>query len=194
MSEEHLVEKWMASERGPAIVLEPGKDVDNLTIEVADGEKDKLKIINSLRDILHRHRKNFIWSHTDPRNRGDKLGYIYLNKMTGRDGNEYSAYVKLNPETGYPMTSRTLEGFEDKREFKIPQEINGVTLTTNQRAELQDSKPILIEGMTQSQKRLSEVMQNADRESIGNATKKLPDFSVICPIAVLIKHLVKIYN
>jgi hypothetical protein len=90
---------------------------------------------------------NGVTINADERETLRKGGHIYLNNMTSRDGNEYSAYVKLNPETGYPMTSRTLEGFEEKREFKIPQEINGVTLTANQRAELQDGKPVLIEGM-----------------------------------------------
>lgn len=72
---------------------------------------------------------------------------IHLSNMTNNRGEDFSSYVKLDPTTGFPMYSRTIDGFDEKRELKIPQEIFGKTLTATQRADLQDGKPVLVEGM-----------------------------------------------
>ena len=72
---------------------------------------------------------------------------IYLNDMVSNRGEEFSSYVRLDQNTGIPQYSRTLEGFDERREFKIPVEVFGVTLSAKQRADLQDGKPVLIEGM-----------------------------------------------
>ncbi len=72
---------------------------------------------------------------------------VWLNNMTSSRGEEFSSYVKLDSGTGFPMFSKTIEGFEEKREFKIPHEVFGVTLSATQRADLQDGKSVLIEGM-----------------------------------------------
>ena len=72
---------------------------------------------------------------------------IYLNNMTSQRGEDFSSYVKLDLNTGYPMYSKTEDGFEQRREFKLPQEVFGVTLSVKQRADLQDGKAVLIEGM-----------------------------------------------
>ncbi len=76
-----------------------------------------------------------------------KGGHIFLYDMTSRSGDDFSAYVKLNPETGYPMTSRTLEGFEERRAFRVPEKIADVTLSAQQRADIQDGKTVEIRGM-----------------------------------------------
>jgi hypothetical protein len=72
---------------------------------------------------------------------------IFLNNMTNNRGEDFSSYVKIDPGSGYPMYSKTPDGFDEKREFKIPQEVFGLTLSATQRADLQDGKAVLLEGM-----------------------------------------------
>lgn len=73
---------------------------------------------------------------------------VFIENMINRKGEEYSAFVKLDLETGRPSFSRTPDGFEERSELKIPAELWGVTLTATQRAQLQDGKAVLVEGMT----------------------------------------------
>ena len=72
---------------------------------------------------------------------------IFLNNMTNNRGEDFSSWVKLDQGTGYPMYSRDQHDFSKQQEFKIPQEVFGVTLSATQRADLQDGKAVLIEGM-----------------------------------------------
>lgn len=72
---------------------------------------------------------------------------IYLQDMTSFRGEDFSSYVRLDLQTGRPEYSHTLEGFDEKRRFEIPREVFGVTLSARQRADLQDNKAVLIEGM-----------------------------------------------
>lgn len=72
---------------------------------------------------------------------------LFLNNMTNARGEEFSSWVKIDMNSGYPMYAKTPDGFEEKREFKIPAEVFGVTLSATQRADLQDGKAVLIEGM-----------------------------------------------
>jgi len=72
---------------------------------------------------------------------------VFIKDMTNRQGETYSAFVKLNLETGNPQYSKTIDGFSERPEFKIPAEVWGVTLTATQRANLQDGKAVLVEGM-----------------------------------------------
>lgn len=72
---------------------------------------------------------------------------VFLENMISRKGEEFSSFVKLDLETGRPSYSKTLDGFSEQQEFKIPAELWGVTLTATQRAGLQDGKAVLIEGM-----------------------------------------------
>jgi hypothetical protein len=55
--------------------------------------------------------------------------------------------VKLDLETGRPQYSKTIDGFTERPEFKIPAEVWGVALSATQRANLQDGKAVLVEGM-----------------------------------------------
>ncbi|KAB4253882.1 DUF3945 domain-containing protein [Bacteroides uniformis] len=72
---------------------------------------------------------------------------VFIENMVSRKGEEFSSFVKLDLETGRPSYSRTLDGFSERQEFKVPVELWGVTLTATQRAGLQDGKAVLIEGM-----------------------------------------------
>ncbi|WP_304719875.1 DUF3945 domain-containing protein [uncultured Alistipes sp.] len=73
---------------------------------------------------------------------------VFIENMVSRKGEEYSSFVKLDLRTGRPSFSRTLDGFEERPDFKIPAEVWGVTLSATQRAQLQDGKSVLVEGMT----------------------------------------------
>lgn len=72
---------------------------------------------------------------------------VFIENMISRKGEEFSSFVKLDLETGRPSYSRTLDGFAERQEFKVPVELWGVTLSATQRAGLQDGKAVLIEGM-----------------------------------------------
>ena len=72
---------------------------------------------------------------------------VFVENMVNRKGEEYSAFVRLDLETGRPQYSKTPDGFTERPEFKIPAEIWGVTLTATQRAGLQDGKAVEVKGM-----------------------------------------------
>ena len=73
---------------------------------------------------------------------------VFIENMVNRRGEEFSSFVKLDLETGRPSYSKTRDGFEGRQEFKIPAELWGVSLSATQRAQLQDGKAVLVEGMT----------------------------------------------
>jgi hypothetical protein len=72
---------------------------------------------------------------------------VFIENMVNQRGEEYSSFVKLDLETGRPQYSKTLDGFSERPEFKIPAEVWGVTLSATQRAGLQDGKAVQVEGM-----------------------------------------------
>ena len=72
---------------------------------------------------------------------------IFLNDMVNRKGEEFSSFIKADLETGRLRYSRTPDGFEQRAEFKIPAKVWDVELTRKQRADLQDGKAVLVEGI-----------------------------------------------
>ena len=72
---------------------------------------------------------------------------IFLNDMVNRKGEEFSSFIKADLETGRLSYSRTPDGFEQRAEFKIPEKVWDVKLTRNQRADLQNGKSVLVEGI-----------------------------------------------
>ncbi len=72
---------------------------------------------------------------------------IFLNDMVNRKGEEFSSFIKADLETGRLSYSRTPDGFEQRAEFKIPAKVWDVGLTRKQRADLQDGKAVLVEGI-----------------------------------------------
>lgn len=73
--------------------------------------------------------------------------HIFLDGMVNRKGEEFSSYIKADTETGKLSYSNTPDGFAQREQFKVPPEIFGVTLNATQRAQLQDGKSVLVEGM-----------------------------------------------
>lgn len=72
---------------------------------------------------------------------------IFLDKMVNRRGEEFSSYIKVDTETGRMSYARRPDDFAHREQFKVPADVFGVTLNTTQRAQLQDGKAVLIEGM-----------------------------------------------
>lgn len=72
---------------------------------------------------------------------------IFLNDMVSRKGEEFSSFIKADLETGRLSYSRTPDGFEQRAEFKIPAKVWDVELTRKQRADLQNGKAVLVEGI-----------------------------------------------
>ena len=72
---------------------------------------------------------------------------VFIDGMVNRKGEEYSSFVKFDKETGIPQFSKTPDGFNERPQFKIPQEVWGVQLSATQRADLQDDKSIYVENM-----------------------------------------------
>jgi len=77
--------------------------------------------------------------------REGKVGFI--ENMTSLSGEEYSSFVRFDLETGRASYSKTPDGFDRRREFKVPAELNGKTLSATERAALQDGKAVYITGM-----------------------------------------------
>lgn len=72
---------------------------------------------------------------------------IFLNDMVNRKGEEFSSFIKADLETGRLSYSRTPDGFEQREEFKIPDKVWDVELSRKQRADLQNGKAVLVEGI-----------------------------------------------
>lgn len=73
---------------------------------------------------------------------------IFLNEMVNRRGEEFSSFIKADLETGRLSYAKTRDGFDQREQFRIPAELWGKSLTATQRAQLQDGKAVLVEGMT----------------------------------------------
>ena len=72
---------------------------------------------------------------------------IFLNDMVNRKGEEFSSFIKADLETGRLSYSRTPDGFEQREQFKIPDKVWDVQLSSKQRADLQSGKAVLGEGI-----------------------------------------------
>ena len=72
---------------------------------------------------------------------------IFLNDMVNNRGEEFSSFIKADLETGRLMYSTKPDDFAQRAKFDIPKEIFGAKLSSQQRADLQSGKAVLVEGM-----------------------------------------------
>ena len=72
---------------------------------------------------------------------------VYLENMIGRNGEEFSSFVKLDMNTGRTMYARTPNGFSEQQVPRIPAEVYGHVFTAQEKANLQDGKTLLVEGL-----------------------------------------------
>lgn len=73
---------------------------------------------------------------------------IFVEDMVRKDGEKFSAFVKLDEASGRPAYTRyNPDSPEGAREIYIPKEMNGVVLTPGDREELGQGKAVFLENM-----------------------------------------------
>ncbi|EOA56121.1 hypothetical protein HMPREF1214_03349 [Bacteroides sp. HPS0048] len=73
---------------------------------------------------------------------------IFVEDMVRKDGEKFSAFVKLDEASGRPSYTRyNPDSPEGAREIYIPKEMNGVVLTPQDREELGQGKAVFLENM-----------------------------------------------
>ncbi|MCD7900228.1 MAG: DUF3945 domain-containing protein [Bacteroides sp.] len=73
---------------------------------------------------------------------------IFVEDMVRKDGEKFSAFVKLDEASGRPAYTRyNPDSPEGAREIYIPKEMNGVMLTPQDREELRQRKAVFLENM-----------------------------------------------
>jgi hypothetical protein len=73
---------------------------------------------------------------------------IFVEDMVRKDGEKFSAFVKLDEASGRPAYTRyNPDSPEGAREIYIPKELNAVALTAQDREELRQGKPVFLENM-----------------------------------------------
>jgi hypothetical protein len=72
---------------------------------------------------------------------------IHMKDMVSQKGEALPPFVKLDLQTGRVKYSYDPNKFDEKPRFEVPQEVHGVRLSSLQRAQLQDGKGVLIEGI-----------------------------------------------
>ncbi len=73
---------------------------------------------------------------------------IFVEDMERKDGEKFSAFVKLDEASGRPSYTRyNPDSPEGAREIYIPKEMNGTQLTPQDREELAQGKAVFIENM-----------------------------------------------
>ena len=96
---------------------------------------------------------------------------VYLENMINRKGEEFSAFVKLDMNTGRTMYSRTPDGFNEQQAPRIPAEVYGHVFTAQEKANLQDGKTLLVEGL---QKQRANVQLLPESEPLFRAVAVFP--------------------
>lgn len=84
---------------------------------------------------------------------------VYLENMINRKGEEFSAFVKLDMNTGRTMYSRTPDGFNEQQAPRIPAEVYGHVFTAQEKANLQDGKTLLVEGLKNNEQTFSSYLK-----------------------------------
>lgn len=73
---------------------------------------------------------------------------IFVEDMVRKDGEKFSAFVKLDEASGRPAYTRyNPDSPEGAREIYIPKEMNGTVLTPQDREELRQGKALFLENM-----------------------------------------------
>ncbi len=73
---------------------------------------------------------------------------IFVEDMKRKDGELFSSFVKLDEVTNQPFYTRyNPDSPEDAREIYVPKEMGGVKLTSEDRQQLREGKPVFIENM-----------------------------------------------
>lgn len=73
---------------------------------------------------------------------------IFVEDMTRKDGEKFSAFVKLDQASGRPAYTRfNPDSPEEAREIYVPKQMHGTTLTADDREQLRTGKAVFLENM-----------------------------------------------
>lgn len=73
---------------------------------------------------------------------------IFVEDMKRKDGENFSAFVKLDEASGRPAYTRyNPDSAEGAREIYVPKEMNGTALTPDDRQQLREGKAVFLENM-----------------------------------------------
>ncbi|MDR1221815.1 MAG: DUF3945 domain-containing protein [Tannerella sp.] len=101
---------------------------------------------------------------------------IFVEDMVRKDGEKFSAFVKLDEASGRPAYTRyNPDSPEGAREIYIPKELGGVTLTPQDREELGQGKVVFIENMVNRKGEEFSSFVKLDLESGKPSYSRTPD-------------------
>jgi hypothetical protein len=101
---------------------------------------------------------------------------IFVEDMVRKDGEKFSAFVKLDEASGRPAYTRyNPDSPEGAREIYIPKELNGVALTPQDREELGQGKPVFLENMVNRKGEEYSSFVKLDLETGRPSYSKTPD-------------------
>jgi hypothetical protein len=101
---------------------------------------------------------------------------IFVEDMVRKDGEKFSAFVKLDEASGRPAYTRyNPDSPEGAREIYIPKELNGVVLTPQDREELGQGKPVFLENMVNRKGEEYSSFVKLDLETGRPSYSKTPD-------------------
>jgi hypothetical protein len=101
---------------------------------------------------------------------------IFVEDMERKDGEKFSAFVKLDEASGRPSYTRyNPDSPEGAREIYIPKEMNGAVLTPKDREDLGQGKPVFIENMVNRKGEEFSSFVKLDLETGRPSYSKTPD-------------------
>lgn len=101
---------------------------------------------------------------------------IFVEDMRRRDGELFSSFVKLDPQSGRPAYTRyNPDSPEGDREIYIPKEINGVKLNPDERDALREGRTIFLYDMVNRRGEEFSSFIKADLETGRLSYSKTPD-------------------
>ena len=101
---------------------------------------------------------------------------IFVEGMQRKDGEVFSSYVKLDEATGRPAYTRyNPDSPEGAREIYIPNEINGVKITTEEQKELREGRTIFLNDMVNRKGEEFSSFIKADLETGRLSYSRTPD-------------------
>ena len=101
---------------------------------------------------------------------------IFVEDMKRKDGEYFSSFVKLDPQSGRPAYTRyNPDSPEGDREIYIPKEINGVKLTGEEREELRAGRVIFLKEMVNRKGEEFSSFIKADLETGRLSYSRTPD-------------------
>ena len=113
--------------------------VDKLTNEIVALRADKVNIPNEIKGVHLSDKQKLELQEGKA---------VLVENMTARTGKEFSAHLQVNAEKRGLEFIFTNQAQNQQNTIRIPSKLGGVTLSTNQQADLKAEKTIYVEGLT----------------------------------------------